>query len=114
MTCLVSDTLLGRGQNRTLAVFPGNEGTVVLSLTGFQTAVRPSGGGWLAQSFSSTFGSGHDVVVRCEGVARSLGSMSQLSTTSPRVDLILHLLSDLPPSSLQPGSVLTDGSYVIL
>lgn len=28
-------------------------------------------------------------------MARSPGSLSQLSTTSPRVDLILHLLSDL-------------------
>lgn len=28
-------------------------------------------------------------------MARSLGSMSQLSTASPRVDLISHLLSDL-------------------
>lgn len=47
MTCLVSDTLPGRGQNRTLAVFPGNEGTVVPSPTGFQSAVCPSGGGLL-------------------------------------------------------------------
>lgn len=51
--------------------------------------------GWLAQSFSSTFGSSHDVVVMCEVMARSLGCTSQLSTVPPRMDLILHLSAGL-------------------
>lgn len=51
--------------------------------------------GWLAHSFSSTFGSSHDVVVMCEVTAQSLGCMSQQSSVSPRLVLVLHLSSGL-------------------
>lgn len=73
-----------------LSGFSGSGKTGVPSPTGAQASVSPSWG-WRAQSVLSTFGRSQGVVVKCEGVARTLGYWSQLSMFLPGWIRFSHL-----------------------
>ena len=62
--------------------------------------LQPAISGWLALIVLSTFGSSHDVVVKYEGMARSLGYWSQLSTFLPGWIQFSICQQVSPPSSL--------------